>query len=182
MSSQLLQSAILFASTAHEGQWREGPDPMPYITHPLDVLEKLRDTGGVTEESMLIAAVLHDTLEECDVAASEISARFGEDVSSLVRELTRTEPSQKETSHLSKGEIWRLRADMLLAEVTQMSPRAKTIKLADRFSNLEEATRVKLGKKLERYIWQTERLLEAIPRETNPPLWDAVAAFTKTSD
>lgn len=176
MKLQALESAILFASTAHEGQWREGSEPQPYITHPLDVLDKLQAIGGIQDETILVAAVLHDTLEECEVTYSEILDRFGKEVADLVKELTRYEPTAKEREGLSKEEVWRLRADILLSEIEKMSDRAKTIKLADRISNIEEAKRVKLGAKLERYVWQTQRFLDAIPRDVNPALWDELAA------
>lgn len=77
---------------------------------------------------------------------------------------------------MSKAEIWALRSDMLLAEIAQMSPDAQQIKLADRLSNLREGFRTKAGEKLARYIRQSRQILEIIPREVNPGLWDAIEA------
>ncbi len=169
-----LESAIEYAVQKHRGQVRDGDHPLPYITHPLDVLANLRYTGQVTDQDMLMAAVLHDVVEEAAVSFDEIEGLFGERVRGLVQELTRYEPTEEERSGLSKDQIWQLRSDLLLKEIREMSPDAKTIKLADRLSNLNEATRAKIGKKLERYNRQTAEILKIVPKKTNPGLWEAV--------
>lgn len=159
---------------AHEGQVRDGECPLPYITHPLDVLANLRYTGEVTDPDMLCTAVLHDVVEESGVSFDEIEERFGAGVRELVQELTRYEPTEEERAGLSKDEIWELRSQLLLDEIAKMSPRAQAIKLADRLSNLNEATRAKVGKKLDRYNRQTAKILKIIPKGCNPGLWEAV--------
>jgi (p)ppGpp synthase/HD superfamily hydrolase len=169
-----LDAAIEFAAKAHKGQVRDGQNPLPYITHPIDVLINLRYVGGVVDPDMLCAAALHDVVEECDVPFEEIEKRFGKRVRELVQELTRREPTAEETAGMDKDQIWELRANMLLAEIEKMSPEAQTVKLADRFSNITEAKRVKWGKKLERYSKQTTKILKIVPRKVNPGLWDAV--------
>jgi hypothetical protein len=63
---------------------------------------------------------------------------------------------------------------MLLEEIGRMSPDAQCVKLADRLSNVREGRRTKLGDKLTRYLGQTYLILETIPREVNPGLWDAI--------
>jgi (p)ppGpp synthase/HD superfamily hydrolase len=175
MAEPNLESAIEFAVQAHRGQFRDGDDPLPYITHPLDVLANLRYTGQVTDSAMLCAAVLHDVVEESGTKLEEIEARFGPKVMELVRELSRTEPTDAEKAGMTKDQIWEMRSAMLLEEISEMSPTAQTIKLADRLSNLYEATRVKNGKKLSRYNAQTEKILKIIPKEVNSGLWQAVA-------
>lgn len=169
-----LESTIEFAMHAHRGQVRDGEVPLPYITHPLDVLANLRYTGEVTDPDMLCAAVLHDVVEESGVGFEEIEEKFGTGVRELVQELTRYEPTDEEREGLTKDEIWELRSKLLLEEIEQMSPRAQAIKLADRLSNLNEATRAKVGKKLDRYNKQTAKILKIIPKSANPGLWEAV--------
>lgn len=152
---------------------------MPYVFHPVEVMLRLRQTGGVTDEAMLVAALLHDVVEETGTTLDEIKERFGEDVAQLVSELTRREPDPTETAGLDRDALWRLRADMLIEDVARMSPRAMAVKLCDRISNLEEAGRTRRGKKLERYVWQSERFLETIPRRVHPALWDELKATVK---
>lgn len=163
---------------AHQGTFRDGEDPLPYITHPLDVVNKLRYIGGVTDETVLMAAALHDVVEESTVTLQEIEEAFGDDVAQLVRQVTRREPSEAEIEGLDKDAVWKLRSEILLEEIrTQMSPRAWLIKMADRVSNLEGAKVTKKGKKLERYLDQSRAILKIIPKETNPGLWQAIQAL-----
>ncbi len=169
-----LTHAIDFAVAAHRGQYRDGDHPLPYITHPLDVLANLRYTGAVTDSDMLCTAVLHDVVEECGVSFDELELKFGARVRELVQELTRYEPNESERAGLTKDEIWELRSELLLKEISEMSPTAQAIKLADRLSNLSESKRTKLGKKFERYNLQTAKVLKIIPRKVNPGLWDAL--------
>jgi guanosine-3',5'-bis(diphosphate) 3'-pyrophosphohydrolase len=169
-----LDDAIDFAAAKHRGQYRDGDVPLPYITHPLDVLANLRYTGEVTDIDMLVTAVLHDVIEECGVEPDEIERRFGRRARELVEELTRYEPTLAETAGMTPDERWELRSKLLLEEIEKMSPTAQAVKLADRLSNLNEARRVKNGKKLERYNRQTGKILKIIPRKANPGLWDAL--------
>ena len=80
-----LDKAIQFATKAHEGQTRKYTGE-PYIVHPLAVMEIVK-TVEHTEE-MLMAAVLHDTVEDCDVTLDQIAFNFGHVVADLVEELT----------------------------------------------------------------------------------------------
>jgi (p)ppGpp synthase/HD superfamily hydrolase len=176
MTYKRLDKAIQLAAKWHAGEERDGENPLPYITHPMEVLVNLRYVGGVTDEDMLCAAALHDVLEESDATPEEIAAAVGARVRDLVQELTRREPTKKETAGLTKEEVWQLRADMLLTEIARMSHAAQAVKLADRLSNVREGKRTKLGQKLERYLAHTYLILETVPREVNPALWDAIQA------
>ncbi|MCX7799659.1 MAG: HD domain-containing protein [Fimbriimonadales bacterium] len=170
----VLHRAAKWAEKLHRGQERDGPAPLPYVTHPMDVACKLRYLGGVEDPVDLCAALLHDVTEECGVGLAKVGKKFGEEVASLVRELTRTEPDEERRAGLSPEELWELRSSLLLDDIRRMSPRAQRIKLADRLSNLECALATRSGEKRERYVRQSYLILEAIPRETCPPLWDAV--------
>ena len=172
-----LDLAIREAAKLHSGQFRDGEEPLPYIVHPVEVLTNLRTVGGVTDEEMLVAAALHDTIEEANAALGKLTEKFGERAGRLVWELTRVEPTKEQTKGMTAEQKWRLRSDMLLDEIAQMSDDAKVIKLADRLSNLREALRTRNGERLERYMTQTRDILVVIPRELNPPLWDAVQAL-----
>jgi (p)ppGpp synthase/HD superfamily hydrolase len=170
----LLSRAVFWAAELHRDQWRDGETPLPYITHPLEVLALLRHVGQVTDMDMLCAAALHDAIEETHVTREEIAATISVGTADLVQELTRYEPSASETKSLSKSEIWNLRSKFLLEEIKTMSPRAQQIKLADRLSNLRGALQTKKGEKLKRYATQTERILQIVPESVNPALWQAI--------
>jgi (p)ppGpp synthase/HD superfamily hydrolase len=174
--SARLHSGLQFAVKAHAGQDREGEMPPPYVCHPVEVMLNLRYVGGVADEDLMVVALLHDTIEESNVTLKEIQSAFGDRVATLVQELTRYEPTSSETKGLSKPEIWQLRSDFLLKEIGGMSADAQKIKLADRLSNVREAKRSKSPAKLKRYLAQTEKILEIIPRDRNPSLWDAIKA------
>lgn len=145
--------------------------PLPYICHPLEVLGLLRYSGGVTDIDSLCAAVLHDVVEETDATVDDVRAKAGKKCAKLVEQLTRTEPHPDETKDLSKDEIWQLKADKLIEEIRAMSEAAQVIKLCDRISNVREAKYAKKGKKLKRYVWQTWRILDTVPRQVHPVLW-----------
>lgn len=177
-----LHAALLLAAKRHAGQDREGEAPLPYLDHVMEVLRNLRCIGGVTDPASLCAAALHDVVEHAGVRPALLRREFGDEVAGLVAELTRREPSAEAIEGMGKDEVWLLRADMLLKDVEQMSSRSACIKLADRLSNQAEARRTKRGQKLARYTCQSTRILGAIPRETNPGLWDALASEIGATD
>ena len=67
-----LLKAIEFASPKHSKQRRKDKDASPYINHPIAVTHLLADTGGVTDLMTLVAAVLHDTIEDTKTTAEEL--------------------------------------------------------------------------------------------------------------
>ena len=169
-----LDKAILLAARLHAGAERDGDAPLPYVTHPIEVLIALRFEGGETDEDLLCGAALHDTLEDTNAKREALAAEVGERAADLVRELTREEPTEEKRKGLDKEAIWRLRAEMLLDEIRAMSPDAQKIKLADRLINLRDARRTKSGFKWDRYAWQTEEILKIVPEGRNPGLWRAI--------
>jgi (p)ppGpp synthase/HD superfamily hydrolase len=171
-----VQQAIRFAIECHEGAFRDGQNGLPYCHHPIEVAGNLRYIGGILDEELLCAAVLHDVLEETDITPKQLKLLFGNRIYLLVKELTRIEPSDDETKGLSKVKVSQLRTAQLLSEIAKMSPEAQSVKLADRLSNLKEAKVVRKGDKLKRYLKQTEKILEIIPKSVNPTLWKAVNA------
>jgi len=171
MATTKLHDAVLWAAEAHAGMDRDGEGALPYIAHLLEVATELRYTGGVTDETMLVASVLHDIVEHGNVTAADVAKRFGTDVAGLVAELTRTEPEPTKLEGLSEREVYEIRSNLLLEDIERMSKPAQTIKLADRISNLNQALRIKKGGKKKRYVKQTERILATVSRKTNSGLW-----------
>jgi (p)ppGpp synthase/HD superfamily hydrolase len=82
----MLEKAKQFAMKAHEGQVRKYTNE-PYIEHPLAVAELIE--VFVQDEATLTAAVLHDTVEDCDVTIEEIQKEFGDEVACYVWYLTK---------------------------------------------------------------------------------------------
>ncbi|MBX3120047.1 MAG: HD domain-containing protein [Fimbriimonadaceae bacterium] len=169
-----LHRALRFALEAHMGQDRDGENPLPYITHPFEVVNTLRYIGNVTNQEILCAAALHDLLEETSATREGILAAFGTEVLNLVQEVTRHEPSTADIQGLSKDEIWVLRTRIFMDEIRKMSERAWLIKLGDRYSNLGNAFYTRTPEKLERYVWQSMMILEIIPKRTNAALWQGI--------
>lgn len=122
--SKLLK-ATRFAAEKHSEQRRKNPAATPYINHPIEVAEYLQRVGGVCDEAILIAALLHDTIEDTDTTESEIRDAFGETVLNLVLECT-------DDKRLEKAERKRLQ----IVNAPKKSPGAKQIKLADKTCNL----------------------------------------------
>lgn len=176
MTYPRLDKALQLAARLHAGQEREGESPLPYVTHPVEVLIALRYVGGETDEDLLCAAALHDVIEESGTKPEAIAKEVGGRAASLVVELTRKEPSEAQRKGLDKDALWSLRANMLLDEIRGMSPEAQKVKLADRLANVREARRTKAGPKWDRYAWQTREILKIVPRERNAGLWEAIQA------
>ncbi|MGD9628673.1 MAG: HD domain-containing protein [Pyrinomonadaceae bacterium] len=124
-----LLHAASFAAQKHAGQKRKGERGDPYINHPLEVASLVANIGGVHDIEVLMAAVLHDTIEDCGVTRDEISLLFGDTVAAYVVELT-------DDKSLPKPEQKR----MQIEHAPHLSPGAKVIKLADKISNIGEVT------------------------------------------
>ena len=176
MPYSLLSKAIRFAVEVHDGDYRDGDFGLPYSTHPIEVCSLLRYVGGVTDVELLCVAALHDVLEETEIQAPEIETEFTFRISLLVKELTRTEPTPEEASHLSSHELWQLRSNLLLHDISVMSADAQTVKLADRLANLRQAKKTRKGEKLRRYVRQSKKILEIIPKSVNPALWKSISS------
>ena len=124
-----LLKAIEFASRKHSTQRRKGEDASPYINHPIKVAHLLADTGGITDLVTLMAAVLHDTIEDTETTAEELEAQFGRTVRKVVEEMT-------DDKSLDKA----VRKQRQMDHAPNLSKRAKAIKLADKIANVQDVT------------------------------------------
>lgn len=122
-----LISAVEFAFRAHIGQKRSTGEP--YITHPLTVALILADLE--VDEDTLIAALLHDTVEDTGVTLQDLSLRYGEDIAMLVDGVTKLEKMTYTSKKELQAENFR---KMLLAMAKDI--RVILIKLADRLHNM----------------------------------------------
>ena len=121
-----LRKARVFAEDAHQGQIRKF-EGGPYLAHPIRVALAVLMHSGTTED-MVVAALLHDTVEDTSVTPEEIQAKFGENVSNLVCELTNS------TKRLRVS--WEVIKRIDRERLAQCSDQAKVIKMVDRIDNL----------------------------------------------
>jgi GTP diphosphokinase / guanosine-3',5'-bis(diphosphate) 3'-diphosphatase len=117
--------AALFAAEKHSGQRRKGTAAEPYVNHLLEVAELVSSTLPEPDTNLVIAALLHDTIEDTGVTKEELVQAFGSDVADLVMEVT-------DDKSLPKAERKRLQ----IVNASNISVRAQAIKLADKISNL----------------------------------------------
>ena len=124
---ELVRRAYRFADEAHLGQMRNSGEP--YITHPIAVAAQCAEWK--LDAQALMAALLHDAMEECGVTKHELIERFGAPVAELVDGLTKLDKLQFNTREESQAESFR---KMLLAMARDV--RVILIKLADRTHNM----------------------------------------------
>ena len=122
-----VRSAYRFADEAHLGQLRNSGEP--YITHPIAVA--LQCALWKLDAQALMAALLHDAIEDCGVTKVELIERFGAPVAELVDGLTKLEKLEFNTREENQAESFR---KMLLAMARDV--RVILIKLADRSHNM----------------------------------------------
>jgi len=84
-----LEQAIQAAAVLHQDDVRKGAVPIPYITHLVAVMMIVRDY--TSDEDTLVAALLHDTLEDTDYTVEEMTVDFGENVTKIVQTLSEPE-------------------------------------------------------------------------------------------
>ena len=122
-----VRDAFLYAKSHHEGQLRK--DGSPYITHPLEVAHLVAELG--LDADSIMAALLHDTIEDTDATHEEVAKRFGETVADLVEGVTKlnkvkyTSTEEKQMENLRK---------MLMAMAQDV--RVILIKICDRVHNI----------------------------------------------
>ncbi len=127
MYSYKVEQAIRAATVLHKDQLRMGTVPLPYISHLMAVVLILCDYTD--HEDTIVAAFLHDTLEDTDYTLDELRADFGESVSELV--LTLTEPKMARTTKLS----WLERKKAYAKQLKEGSQEALMIAAADKAHN-----------------------------------------------
>ena len=132
-----VRQAYRFADEAHLGQLRNNGEP--YITHPIAVATQCAEWK--LDLQALMAALLHDALEDCGVTKIELIERFGSPVAELVDGLTKLDKLQFNTREENQAESFR---KMLLAMARDV--RVILIKLADRSHNMRTLSDVSPSK------------------------------------
>lgn len=117
-----IEEAIEVAAEAHQGQYRKGTST-PYITHPYAVGLILMEAGCT--ETVIIAGILHDTVEDTDLTLEFIRERFGEDIANIVDGCSE-----------DKALRWRARKTERIEALKTASPEVCTVTCADKLHNL----------------------------------------------
>lgn len=127
---QAIVKASNFAAIKHKAQKRKDAEGTPYINHPIGVAQQLIEIGKVYDTDVLVCALLHDTVEDCDCTFEEIEENFGTNVLNLVKEVT-------DDKNLEKME----RKRMQVVNGPNKSFGAKLVKLSDKLYNLRDLER-----------------------------------------
>jgi guanosine-3',5'-bis(diphosphate) 3'-pyrophosphohydrolase len=158
----LLLKALRFSADKHRNQRRKDSAQSPYINHPIEVVQLLWEVGGVRDNDILLAAILHDTIEDTETRSEDIREAFGEAVVAFVMEVT-------DDKSLPKRERKRLQIET----APHKSYGAKLIKLADKSCNVRNLVTTppkdwSLERRQEYLLW-TEKVVAGL-RGTNPAL------------
>lgn len=120
-----MDAAIAFAIKKHEGQVRKFSG-LPYVVHPINVARRVAQLGGTNAQ--IVAAYLHDVLEDTDATEDELRTEFGNEVTDLVLEVTNDKVMMEKMG----------KTDYLVAKTAEMSPEAYMIKVLDREDNVRD--------------------------------------------
>ena len=151
LGKKVYVEAIEFAKTAHEGQFRTF-SMAPYFTHPVRVatlVMKFKQSHAI--DDLVVAALLHDTVEDTDTTLRSIELRFNPRVAGLVAELTSDKDKQKQMG----------KSAYLSEKVLEMSSWALVIKLCDRLDNVMDFIYAP-DKFVARYSQETENILNSL--------------------
>lgn len=128
IDSTLLDRAIVFAVEAHKNTERRGKG-FPYIVHPLEAVEIVATI--TTDQELLAAAALHDTVEDTAVTVEQLRELFGERVAALVHA-----ESDQMTEGKSEEESWHERKQAAIDRLAAASHDAKIVAMGDKLSNM----------------------------------------------
>ncbi len=124
------ESALAYSCALHFGQRRKG-DGAPYITHPLNVAALVGQYGG--DEDQAIAALLHDSIEDCGVTRARLAARYGPRVADIVADCSDSTSVPKPP--------WRARKEAHIQRVRHFTAASKLVIAADKLHNAMSITR-----------------------------------------
>lgn len=126
-ASLRLLEAVRFASEKHRDHRRKGDTAAPYINHPIAVADRLASSGCAEDTGLLMAAILHDVVEDTDTTHEELVEIFGERVAGIVREVT-------DDKSLSRREI----KEAAVRTIAGKSREARLLKLSDLIANVTD--------------------------------------------
>lgn len=126
--SYRIEQAIRAAAILHDGQVRKGRVPFPYLTHLTSVMLMVSDYTD--EEDVIIAALLHDTLEDTDYTEKELRADFGNEVTEYVLHV-----SEKTGEEVTQAD-WKERKDRYIKLLEKAPVGSLIVSAADKIHNM----------------------------------------------
>ena len=133
LDTRLLDRAIVFAVRAHAGTERRGKG-FPYIVHPMEAVEIVATM--TSDQELLAAAVLHDTVEDTDTTVEQIRTEFGDRIASLV-----ASESDIVVDGVNEEDSWHARKQAAIDRLARASHDAKVVALGDKLSNMRAIAR-----------------------------------------
>ncbi len=141
MFSDGVERALRASYAAHEGQFRKGTLPVPYVLHPIHVSLLLARCGY--DDEVLQAAILHDVVEDCDDwTIGRVESEFGTRVAGIVDELTE-----------DKSLGWEARKRGAIESVPRLSDEAAAVKAGDKLHNLQSLLQDLAGASVRAEVW-----------------------------
>ena len=157
-SVRRILAAAQFAASRHAQQKRKGAGGEPYINHLIEVADLISFSSNVLDTELVMAGLLHDTVEDTGVTLTELAERFGPGIADLVAEVTDDKSLPKETRKI-----------LQVQNASKKSERAQTLKLADKISNLRSIlASPPVGWSLERKRQYFEWARQVVDRLTTP--------------
>ena len=133
MDTSLFDRAVVFAVKAHSGTERRGKG-FPYIIHPMEAVAIVATISS--DQSLLAAAILHDTIEDTSVTLDDIRREFGDRVAAIVKA-----ESDVRFSGESEEDSWNRRKKETLVRLAEAPLEAKIVALGDKLSNMRTIAR-----------------------------------------
>ena len=133
LDTTLLDRAIVFAVRAHAGTERRGKG-FPYIVHPMEAVEIVATM--TSDQELLAAAVLHDTVEDTDTTVEQIRTEFGDRIASLV-----ASESDIVVDGVNEEDSWHARKQAAIDRLARATHDAKMVALGDKLSNMRAIAR-----------------------------------------
>ena len=128
LDTELLDHAIVFAVKAHHNTERRGKG-FPYIVHPMEAVEVVATI--TSDQELLAAAALHDTIEDTNVTVEQIRTEFGDRIADLVHM-----ESDQFAEGISEEDSWHDRKQAAIDRLAAASHDAKIVAMGDKLSNM----------------------------------------------
>lgn len=133
LDTELLDRAIVFAVKAHHNTERRGKG-FPYIVHPMEAVEIVATI--TSDQELLAAAALHDTIEDTDVTVEDIRREFGDRIADLVHA-----ESDQFPEGVSEEDSWHDRKQAAIDRLAAAPHDAKIVAMGDKLSNMRAIAR-----------------------------------------
>ncbi|HCJ45638.1 MAG: bifunctional (p)ppGpp synthetase/guanosine-3',5'-bis(diphosphate) 3'-pyrophosphohydrolase [Candidatus Moranbacteria bacterium] len=156
-----IEQAIVRATILHQGQKRKISN-VPYIIHPYSVAFLLAHYSD--DEDVIIAGLLHDTLEDVPTYTEEkLRSEFGDRVGDIVKEVTEDFTQAEKEDHSIRAHHWRARKEKYLKNLENDSEEALLIATADKIHNMRNA--------VDEYFLHGDAVWEKFQRNVEHMLW-----------